>query len=156
MGPALRILAAGVVALLIAVAPLACGSDDVGDKTVPGAEVRPPRLAPADRRAYRQIQKSSGDLRAAAIAASNGSSETIVPDQLRPDIRKLENLHPGDSLLSRLHRRALRALGSAASEGQGADVQAAAAAAIAEADLIDAGLRRYAALHPAANELAPG
>ena len=155
MGPALRILVAGVIALLIAVVPLACGSDDKGNETVPGAEVRPPRLAPADKRAFRQIQKSSGDLRAAAIAASYGSSETIVADQLRVDIRKLEDLHPRDSLLKRLHRRALRALRSA-SEGQGADVQAAAAAAIAEADLIDDGLRRYAASHPAANELAPG
>jgi hypothetical protein len=152
---ALRFLVAGAAAFSIAVAPLACGSEDE-DKTVPGAEVRPPRLPPVDKRAYRRIQQSSGDLRAAAIAVSYGSSEVVVADQLRADIRKLENLDPHDPLLKRLHRRALRALRSAGSAGQGAAAQAAAAAAIAEADRIDAGLRRYAASHPAANELTPG
>jgi hypothetical protein len=155
---ALRILAAGVVGLVVAGMPVACGSDgdDGGREAAPGAEVRPPRLVTGDRRAYTRIQRASGDLRAAAIPVSYGASEIVAADRLRADIRTLEVTEPQDSLLKRLRRRTLRALRTASAAGQGDSAQAAAAAAIAEADRIDAGLRRYAASNPAANEIAPG
>jgi hypothetical protein len=141
-----RLLATGVAGLAIA-APLAgCGgSDDEGgttNKAAPGAEVAPPALAAPDRRAYDEIERSSGVLRAAVVAGD-----------LNAAARKLARAKPRDPLLRRLRRAALVALRTAASEGtlEGASAKQVAKSAIGEADRMDAGLRRYAASHPAAN-----
>jgi hypothetical protein len=83
-----------------------------------------------------------------------GSAAKIGSRQLNSDFRKVLALSPQSPLLRRLRAQALTAVRSATSPA--ASVKAAAAAAIAEADRIDAGLRRYAASNPAANEIAPG
>jgi hypothetical protein len=164
-----RLLVAGVAALAIAGSAAGCG--DSGDKNgnagntaggnsvdgkrpPPGAEARPPRLVRADKRAYIRIQKASGDLRAAASPVSYGATSRIATDQLNADFRKLLALSPQSPLLRRLRVEAMTAVRSATSRG--ASGKAVAAAATAEADRIDAGLRRYAASNPAANEIAPG
>jgi hypothetical protein len=154
----LRIVAAGVVALVIAGSPVACGSDgdDGGTQAAPGAEARPPRLAAEDKRAFTRIQRASGDLRAAAIPVSYGAPEVVAAARLRADIRRLERTRPEDSLLKRLRLRTLNALRDLSAAGKGEPAQQAGSAAITEADRIDAGLRRYAATNPAANEVAPG
>jgi hypothetical protein len=154
------LLAAGVAALLIA-GPLAgCGgSDDSGDaKQAPrSAEVPPPRLGNTDRKAYARILRSSGALRAAAVPVAYGAAPRIATDQLNPAIGKLAATHPRNPSLRRLRLSILSALRAAVSGGaQGESAKAIATQAIAEADRTDAGLRRYAASHPAANEIAPG
>lgn len=151
-----------VSGLLVAAAPLAgCGGSDDGGtssatatKPAPGAEVAPPPLATRDRRVYNEIQRSSGALRAAAVPVAYGAATRIVvADRLNAAARRLAVTHPRNSLLRRLRRTALAALGVAASDRAREDSSAKgiANAAIAEADRIDAGLRRYAASHPAAN-----
>jgi hypothetical protein len=141
-------------------APAACGDDnaDEAKTAAPGAEVAPPRLVRADRKAFAEIQRSSGALRAAAIPVAYGSAPGIVaPGRLLAAARDVAAIVPRDSLLRRLRRRTIRALRTAASDGGTPEIaKDAANAAIAEADRIDAGLRRYAAAHPAANEIAPG
>ena len=157
MSRALRLLAAAAVGLVIAAAPLGCGSDDDGaPEPAPGADVRPPRLPAADKTAYTRIQRASGDLRAAAIPVPYGASEAVVADRLRADARRLERTQPENSLLRRLRRRTLDAVRDLTAADEGEPARAAATAAIGEADRIDAGLRRYAASNPAANEIAPG
>jgi hypothetical protein len=159
-----RSLLAGVaVALALAAASAGCGggSGDGKDatQTAPGAETPPPRLRTADRKAFAEIQRSSGVLRAAAVPVAYGAATRIVvKDRLNAATRALAADVPRDSLLRRLRSRALRGLRAAASPKAHADRAARriAAFAIAEADRIDAGLRRYAASHPAANEIAPG
>jgi hypothetical protein len=157
--PRLRsLLAAGLAGLLVAVGPVACGDDDADEsqRAAPGAEVAPPRLSRSDREAFAEIQRASGALRAAAIAVAYGSAPRIAePGRLRAVARELAAIVPRDSLLRRLRRRTIKALRTAASE-EGTPPKDVAKAAIAEADRIDAGLRRYAASHPAANEIAPG
>jgi len=153
-----RLLATGVAGLAIA-APLAgCGgSGDEGGTTkqaAPGAEVAPPPLAARDRRAYDEIERSSGVLRAAAVPVAYGSAPRIVvAGDLNTAARKLARAKPRDPLLRRLRRAAIAALRTAASEGtvEGATAKQVAKSAIGEADRMDAGLRRYAASHPAAN-----
>jgi hypothetical protein len=164
-----RLLVAGVAALAFAGPAAGCGGS--GDKqgsaangsTTTGAgakkpprsaEVRPPRLARTNKSAYAAIQKVSGDLRAAATPVTYGSAAKIASRQLNSDFRKVLALSPQSPLLRRLRAQALTAVRSATSPA--ASVKAAAGAAIAEADRIDAGLRRYAASNPAANEIAPG
>ena len=120
------------------------------------AEVPPPRLAAVDRRAYAVIQKASGDLRAAAIPVTYGSAAQIPAGQLHSDLRRLDTLKPRNPLLKRLHAETARAVTSLTAQRSASSAHASAKAAIAEADRIDAGLRRYAASHPAANEIAPG
>jgi hypothetical protein len=151
-----------VAGLLIAATPLAaCGGSDNDDgtggtttKTVPGAEVAPPPLVPRDRRAYNAIQRSSGALRAAAVPVAYGSgTRIVVADHLNALAGQLARTSPRNASLKRLRRTALDALSQASSAAAREDATAKgiAKASIAEADRIDAGLRRYAASHPAAN-----
>lgn len=164
-----RLLVAGVAALAIAGPTAGCGGSgdksgnaatstagqDAGAKRPPrAAEVRPPRLARTDKRAYTAIQKASGDLRAAATPVTYGPAAKIATKQLNADFRRLLALSPESPSLRRLRVQTLTAVRSAISPG--AAGKAVATAAIAEADRIDAGLRRYAASNPAANEIAPG
>ena len=155
-----RLLLAGLACLLALLAQ-GCGGSDDGDnatRSAPGAETPPPRLQTANRKAYIEIQRSSGALRAAAVPVAFGAATRIVvTDRLHAATRRLAADVPRDSLLRRLRRKALRGLRAAASPEARADATAKgiAKAAIAEADRIDAGLRRYAASHPAANELPP-
>jgi hypothetical protein len=158
-----RPLLAGVAGFLaLAGSALGCGggSDD-GDqsaKTAPGAETPPPALRTADRKAFAEIQRSSGVLRAAAIPVAYGAAPRIVvADRLNVASRALARDVPRNALLRRLRRTALRGLRATASPAaqREATAKAIAESAIAEADRIDAGLRRYAASHPAANELPP-
>jgi hypothetical protein len=168
-----RLLVAGVAALAIAGPPAGCGGSSdkhgnaggnnggtastnaAGGKRPPrSAEVRPPRLVRADKRAYTTIQKASGDLRAAATPVTYGATGRIATHQLNTDFRKLLALSPQSALLRRRRVQTMPALRSATSRG--ASGKAVAAAATAEADRIDSGLRRYAASNPAANEIAPG
>ena len=155
-----RILALCLVALLVLV-PVSCGgSDDDNDarRTAPGAEVPPPRLPKRDSRGYAEIQSASGALRAAATPVAYGVAPTIVATgSLRAAARQLRRVSPSHPQLRRLRRDALDALDTAAAEGgERSSAKAVAKSAIAEADRIDAGLRRYSASHPAANEIAPG
>jgi hypothetical protein len=151
-------LVAGIAGVLVVGAPVACGSggDDGGSQAAPGADTPAPRLETADKTAFTRIQRASGDLRAAAIPVSYGTSGIVAADRLRADIRRLDATEPQDPLLKRLRRRGLGALRALSAGGDGESARAAADAAIAEADRIDAGLRRYAASNPAANEIAPG
>jgi hypothetical protein len=82
----------------------------------------------------------------------------VVADRLNAAVRALEAERPRDSLLKRLRARTLRSLRAAASKRarQKDTAGRIAKSAIAEADRIDAGLRSYAASHPAANDLQPG
>jgi hypothetical protein len=125
-----------------------------GPKPPKSAEVPPPRLASRDKDAFRTIQTASGALRAAVVPAAYGSTNRIAAARLRASARKVRSIHPRNPLLRELRARMARALASAASAD--GEPKARATAAIAEADRIDAGLRRYAASHPAANEVAPG
>jgi hypothetical protein len=161
----LKSLVAGIGVLLVAGPLSSCGgsadksTSSETNRAVPGAEARPPRLSRPDRKAVRDIQKSSGDLRAAVTPVAYGSSNQILAkNQLSADISSLNSSKPRNSLLRRLRTRALHALQSAVSSSphQSVPPKDVATAAIAEADRIDAGLRRYAASHPAANEIAPG
>jgi hypothetical protein len=118
------------------------------------AEARPPRLRHPDKAAFAAIQRASGVLRASAVPAAYGSATRIPADRLRAVAREVGATHPRNPLLKRLRETTLGALDAAASSG--AAPKAVATAAIAEADRIDSGLRRYAASNPAANEIAPG
>jgi hypothetical protein len=164
-----RLLVAGVAATAIAGPIAGCGgsgdrngsagtnsvANGAGGKRPPrSAGVRPPRLARTDKRAYATIQKASGDLRAAATPVTYNPAGRIATKQLNADFRKVLALSPGSPLLRRLRVQTLTAVRSATSHG--ASAKAVATAAIAEADRIDAGLRRYAASNPAANEIPPG
>jgi len=159
-----RPLLAGVVGLLALtglVSGCGGGSGDGKDapKTAPGAEIPPPRLQSADRKAFAEIQTSSGVLRAAAVPVAYGSATRIVvTDRLNSAARALAAVVPRNSLLRRLRRTTLKSLRAAGSSGarENSTAKQIAQSAIAEADRIDAGLRRYAASHPAANEIAPG
>jgi hypothetical protein len=141
------------------VAAAGCGGSDRNKnagttKTVPGAETPPPPLARADRLAYLEIQRSSGALRAAAVpVAYGGASRIVVTDRLNAGALALSRTRPRNVLLARLRASLVAALRRATSRGALNDGKAKGIAkkAIAEADRIDAGLRRYAALHPAAN-----
>lgn len=98
MPPPPCLLAAGVAALLIAGPLSGCGGSDGsgdGSKAPAGAEVAPPRLGSTDRRAYAQILRSSGALRAAAVPVAYGAAPRIGTDQLNPAIGKLAATHPG-------------------------------------------------------------
>jgi hypothetical protein len=156
-----RLLAAGVAAFAVAAGSITgCGGGSDGstgrtDKRKPpkSAEVAPPRLPASDRRTYAAIQKTSGDLRAAATPVAYGSGGTIAADQLEADVRRLERLKPRSSSLRDAREQALSAVRSTITRGSS---KASANAAIAEADRIDDSLRRYAASNPAANEIAPG
>ena len=159
----LRLHRAAVLALtgLAIAAPAGCGSDDDTDtnagttKTAPGAEVPPPPLARGDDHAYSELERSSGALRAAAVPVAYGSaSRIVVADRLKAAARRLSATRPSSKALARLRRTTLAALRLAYSEGAVDDSKAKGIAkrSIAEADRIDAGLRRYAASHPAANE----
>src|SRR4051812_22753737 len=111
-----RLLATSVVGFAIALA--GCGGSDDKDGTTsqvaPGAEVAPPPLAAPDRRAYNEIERSSGALRAAAVPVAYGSAPRIVvPGELNAAARKLARTHPRDRLLRRLRRTALVALRAA-------------------------------------------
>ena len=148
----------GLAGLLVAAAPLSgCGgSDDDGQttRTNPAAEVPPPPLPARNRRAYSELQRASGTLRAAAVPVAYGSATRIVvADSLNAAVRQLSRTRPRDASLRRLRQMTLAALRVAASEPAREDATAKgiAKAAIAEADRIDADLRRYAASHPAAN-----
>jgi hypothetical protein len=147
--------------MLVALSPVACGSDDKGDEAkqpAPGAETPPPRLPARDSRGYAQLQAAAGALRAAATPVAYGVAPTIVATgSLRAAARRLRRVSPTHPQLRRLRRATLEALDTAAAEGgQEASAKQAAKSAIAEADRIDAGLRSYSASHPAANEIAPG
>jgi hypothetical protein len=158
----LRLIVAGVATLSLLVPVAGCGdgskegstSGTSGPKPPRSAEVPPPRLASRDKEAFATIQTASGVLRAAVVAAAFGSTNRIPAHRLRGAARELHSIHPRNPLLKGLRARTARALVAAASPS--ADPKAVATAAIAEADRIDAGLRRYAASHPAANEVAPG
>ncbi len=155
------LLVAGAAALLAAGPLSGCGGGSDGStdgKQAPrSAEVAPPRLAGTDRKAYAEILKSSGALRAAAVPVAYGAAPRIATDQLNPALRKLAATHPRNPALRRLRLSTLSALRAAASGGaQDEAAKTIATEAIAEADRTDAGLRRYAASHPAANEIAPG
>ena len=148
----------GLAGLLIAAAPLSgCGGSDDDDQTTrtnPAAEVPPPPLPARNRRAYGELQRASGTLRAAAVPVAYGSAPRIVvADSLNAAVRQLSRTRPRDASLRRLRQATLAALREAASAPAREDATAKgiAKAAIAEADRIDAGLRRYAASHPAAN-----
>jgi hypothetical protein len=155
-----RLVVLGLAGLLVAAWPAGCGGSDddsnsaTSTKTAPGAEVPPPPLRARDRNAFNEIQRSSGALRAAAVPVAYGSATRIVvADRLNAAARRVARTRPRDRLLARLRRTTLAALGKAASEPARADATSKqiANASIAEANRIDAGLRRYAALHPAAN-----
>jgi hypothetical protein len=154
--PLLVAVAVGLLAL-----PAGCGgSDDEPDtpKPPPSANVPPPKLAARDSRAFREIQRSSGVLRAAVVPVTFGAAPRVVAAaRLNAAAGRVAKLRPRDPLLRRLRASVLDALRTTASEGaQRASAKRAARAAVGEADRIDAGLRRYAASHPAANSIAPG
>ena len=147
---------------LVAVAVAGCGGGSNGGSTTAtdtrkppkSAEVPPPALRSKDKAAFTAIQRASGILRSAAVPAAYGSTARIPADRLRAAAREVGATDPRNPLLKRLRADALKALDAAASSG--AAPKATATTAIAEADRIDGGLRRYAALHPAANDIAPG
>jgi hypothetical protein len=154
----LRILAAAAAGVVIAFPFPGCGgsSDDSSTRrAAPGAETKPPRLPSADRRAYAQIQRASGALRAAAVPITYGASAAVDLGPVRRATRRVSATHPRNAQLQRLRASMLRALGAINSASPGAASKTAATEAIAEADHTDAALRRYAASHPAANEIAP-
>ncbi len=162
MPRASRFNVVAVAAFVIAGAVAGCGGSNNGPPTGTGgstlkhpprsAEVPPPRLPSTDRRAYREIQTASGDLRAAVTPLAYGTAAAIRADRLNADIGRLRRLAPRSALLTRLRADTLTALQGATSAATKSS-KATAAAAIAEADRIDSGLRRYAASNPAANEI---
>jgi hypothetical protein len=164
VSPIVRFLIAAIAGCSILVSGTGCGGSKHDSEPVQrdsrkpprSAEIPPPRLRAPDKKAYAVIQKTSGDLRAAAIPATYGSTAGIATDQLSSDVRKLDAQKPRNSLLKRLLAETRSAVTAAIAQRSGAPARASAKAAIAEADRIDAGLRRYAASHPAANEITPG
>jgi hypothetical protein len=160
------LVVAGVASLSLLAPVAGCGdgskdgskdgsTTETGSRKPPrSAEVPPPRLASRDKRAFVTIQKASGALRAGVVAAAYGSTNRIPAQRLRGAAGEVRSVHPRNALLKKLRARTAGALIAAATPG--ADSKAVATAAIAEADRIDAGLREYAASHPAANEVAPG
>lgn len=157
-----RLAAIALTVLALATAAGCGGSDKSKDaaktagttRTAPGAETPPPPLARADRLAYAEIDRSSGALRAAAVPVAYGSaSRIVVADRLNAAAGALSRARPRNALLARLRASLLAALRRATSRVALNDAKAKGIArkAIAEADRIDAGLRRYAASHPAAN-----
>jgi hypothetical protein len=154
-----RLLVAGVAVVAITGPVAGCGggSDDSNDakRPAPGAEVKPPRLPSLDRRAFGRIQSASGALRAAAIPVAYGASEVVDGAAIGRAKRRVRDTQPRNPQLRELRASTLDALDAFSSATQGAAAKAVANEAIAEADRIDAGLRRYAASHPAANEIGP-
>lgn len=123
------------------------------------AEQPPPRLPSGDRAAFAALARNSGVLRAAAVPVAYGSATRIVVRQrLRVAARQVGRTHPRKAALRALRARLLSALRRAASPKALVDSAAKRIArdSIAAADGVDAGLRRYAASNPAANELLPG
>ena len=153
-----RLVVAGVAAVALAGFAPACGGgseDTSANRPAHGPDVRPPRLARPDRLAFGRIQSASGALRAAAVPAAYGASPRVDAAPLSRASRRLSGADPQNERLQRLKARTLVAINAALVPGQGAAAKATATEAIAEADRIDAGLRRYAASHPAANEIQP-
>jgi hypothetical protein len=120
-----------------------------------GADVKPPRLSRADRLAFGRIQSASGALRAAAVPVAYGAAPQIDPAGLNRAMRRLSGADPANAQLQRLKARTLAAINALLGAGQGAAAKATGNQAIGVADRIDDGLRRYAASHPAANEIQP-
>jgi len=105
--------------------------------------------------AFGRIQSASGALRAAAVPVAYGASPQSDASGLNRALRRLPGAEPQNVQLQRLKARTLAAINAILAADRGAAAKAAATEAIAEADGIDAGLRRYAASHPAANEIQP-
>jgi hypothetical protein len=105
--------------------------------------------------AFGRIQSASGALRAAAVPVAYGASPQIDSAQLSHVVRRLSGADPQSAQLRRLKAATLAAINAVEAASVGAAAKAGATEAIAEADRIDDGLRRYAASHPAANEIQP-
>jgi hypothetical protein len=120
-----------------------------------GADVKPPRLPREDRLAFGRIQSASGALRAAAVPVAYGASQRVEAGELSRALRRLSGADPANARLQELKARTLAAINAVLGAGQGAPAKATANQAIEVADRIDDGLRRYAASHPAANEIQP-
>jgi hypothetical protein len=151
-----------VSALLIGAAGCG-GSDDKTSqqetKTNPAAEIPPPALRPADSAAFSELRRGSGVLRAAAIPVAYGAATRIVvAPRLRAEAVEVRQTRPRSPRLRSLRARTLAALRLASSPGavQDGTAKQIARDSIKQADRIDAGLRRYAASNPAANDLQPG
>jgi hypothetical protein len=154
-----RLVVVGVAAFVVAGFAAGCGggSDDPSGANRPahGADVKPPRLPRPDRLAFGRIQSASGALRAAAVPVAYGASPQADASGLSRALRRLSRAEPQNAQLQRLKARTLAAINAVLGASRGAPAKAAAIEAIAETDRIDAGLRRYAASHPAANEIQP-
>jgi hypothetical protein len=147
------------LALLV---PAGCGGGSDDNAAPPPDTRKPPRsaeipphpLGSSDRRAYRAIQAASGVLRAAAVPVAFGATTRIETSRLRRAARRVSATDPSNGSLQKLRTTTQDALTALAAPS--GDPKAKGKAAMTEADRIDDGLRRYAASHPAANEIAPG
>jgi hypothetical protein len=154
----------GAIAVgLLLVASGCGGSDDKASsaqtETNPNAEVPPPALHHADRKAYAELTQASGALRSAAVPVAYGSATRIVvAERLDAEAADVLKEHPDSAALRSLRKRTLAALRLAGSPAAQRVTTAKQIArdSIAKADRIDDGLRRYAATNPAANDLTPG
>jgi hypothetical protein len=155
-----RLIVAGVAVVALAgFAAGGCGggSDDTSAANRPahGADVKPPRLPRPDRLAFCRIQSASGALRAAAVPVAYGAAPQVDGGLLSRVLRRLSGAAPENAQLQALKARMLATINALLAAGEGTVAKATANEAIAEADRIDDGLRRYAASHPAANEIQP-
>jgi hypothetical protein len=157
-----RGLRSGIVAGALWAALAGCGgsSDKPAQPRPPAsAEQPPPRLSTGNRATFVALARNSGVLRAAAVPVAYGSATRIVVQRrLRAAARQVGRTHPRNAALRALRARLLAALHRAASAEtlQDSAAKRIARDSIAATDRVDAGLRRYAASNPAANELLPG
>jgi hypothetical protein len=151
VGPVARNGAVAICLGVLAVNLLGCGGGkDSGQK---GA----PPIPSADRAAFYGIATTSGSLRASAAPAALGQASGLRGRaELVAARRRLAALHPPDRRLAALRVKLVAALGAAVRpvHGTGA-ARLAAREALRATDAINAGLRSYAARHPATAALIP-
>lgn len=113
-------------------------------------------LPAADRSAYVEIASDSGVLRVATVRAALGLGDRIDRRSIGQARARLLELQPADGQLRRLRASLVAACAAATRPVRGrAAVRAVARGALAASDTVNAGLRRYAARHPAVAGLIP-
>jgi hypothetical protein len=145
-----RRLGAPVITSLIAVALFGCGSHKAAKQRTS------PQLPAADRRAYVEIATDSGTLRVSVVRAALGRSAAVDTAAIAAARRRLALARPRDALLARLKAQLVAACSEViAHAGPHTGVQPAAKKALTATDKVNAGLRQYAARHPAVAGLIP-
>lgn len=145
-----RRLGALILAPLIALALLGCGSQKTGKQHAAA------KLPALDRRAYLEIASDSGTLRVSVVRAALGQSAAVDTAAIADARRRLSLARPRDALLVRLKAQLLGACSEAISQTRSkAGTRRAARKALTATDKVNDGLRQYAARHPSVAGLIP-